>query len=435
VSEQESASNVAEFTVSELSFALKRTVEDAYGYVRVRGEISGYRGPHTSGHAYFALKDEGAKIDAVVWRGVFQRLRFKPEEGMEVVASGKMTTYPGKSAYQIVVDALEPAGAGALMALLEERLRKLAVEGLFDAARKQLLPEYPRVIGVVTSPTGAVIRDILHRLADRFPVHVLVWPVRVQGETSAAEVAAAIRGFDALPVGGPIPRPDVVIVARGGGSLEDLWSFNEEVVARAVAASPIPVISGVGHETDFTICDFVADLRAPTPSAAAEIASRPDEEWVEEVRGLEERLEVGAWDLLDEKRRRVAELAGSYVFREPRRMVEMSAQRIDELGLQLQRGLENTWRHRKQMAVALLQRWMALRPERKVAECGLRLKGAMGRLRALGPEETLRRGYTLVQSPDGKLIRGVTAAKKQGELVVRFSDGKLPVAVKKGCGL
>ena len=196
-------------------------------------------------------------------------------------------------------------------------------------------------------------------------------------------------------------------------------------------ASPVPVISGVGHETDFTICDFAADLRAPTPSAAAEMASRPDEEWIDEICGLEERLEVGVWDLLEGKKRRVAELAGSYVFREPRRMVELSAQRVDELGLQLQRGLENAWRHRKQMAMALLQRWMALRPERKMAECALRLKGAMDRLRALGPDETLRRGYTLVQSPDGRLIWGVAAAKKQGELVVRFSDGKLPVVVKK----
>ena len=213
------ASNIPEFSVSELSFALKRTVEDAYGFVRVRGEISGYRGPHSSGHAYFAIKDESAKIDAVVWRGVMSKLRVRPEEGMEVIASGKITTYPGKSSYQIVVDSLEPAGVGALMALIEERKRKLAAEGLFDPARKQLLPDMPSVVGVVTSPTGAVIRDILHRIADRFPVHVLVWPVRVQGETAAAEIAAAIRGFNGLVPGGAIPRPDVLVVARGGGSL------------------------------------------------------------------------------------------------------------------------------------------------------------------------------------------------------------------------
>ena len=216
-----SGANAPEFTVSELSGALKRAIEDRFGYVRVRGEISGYRGPHSSGHVYFSLKDANARLDAVIWKGVFARLRVKPEEGLEVVATGKITTFPGKSAYQIIVESLEPAGVGALMALLEARRRALAAEGLFDAARKQLLPYLPRVIGVVTSPTGAVIRDILHRLTDRFPVHVLVWPVRVQGETSAAEVAQAIRGFNALAPGGAIARPDLIIVARGGGSLED----------------------------------------------------------------------------------------------------------------------------------------------------------------------------------------------------------------------
>jgi exodeoxyribonuclease VII large subunit len=263
--------NLPEWTVSELSAALKKTVEDAYGFVRVRGEITGYRGPHSSGHCYFALKDEGAKIDAVVWKGNFNRLRFKPEDGLEVIATGRLTTYPGRSSYQIVIESLEPAGIGALMALLEERKKKLAAEGLFDEARKQLLPFLPAVIGVVTSPTGAVIRDILHRLADRFPRHVLVWPVRVQGEGSAAEVAAAIHGFNTCEDGGLIARVDLIIVARGGGSLEDLWSFNEEIVVRAAAASLIPLISAVGHETDFTLIDFVADRRAPTPTAAAEM--------------------------------------------------------------------------------------------------------------------------------------------------------------------
>src|SRR5580692_3593446 len=237
--------NIPEWTVSELSAALKRTVEDAYGHVRVRGEISGYRGPHSSGHAYFALKDETARIDAVVWSRVFGRMRIKPEEGLEVVATGRLTTFPGRSTYQIVIETLEPAGLGALMALLEQRKQKFAAEGLFDEARKQLLPFLPAVIGVVTSPTGAVIRDILHRLSDRFPRRVLVWPVRVQGEGSAAEVAAAIEGFNALPerATGFLPRrPDLIIVARGGGSLEDLWSFNEEIVVRAAAASFIPLI-------------------------------------------------------------------------------------------------------------------------------------------------------------------------------------------------
>src|SRR5689334_11333347 len=264
--------NAPEFTVSELSSALRRTVEDAYGHVRVRGEISGFRGPHSSGHCYFALKDENAKIEAVIWKFAHARMRFKPQEGLEVIATGRLTTFPGKSTYQIVIEALEPAGVGALMALMEERKKKLAAEGLFDERRKQLLPWLPEVIGVVTSPTGAVIRDILHRLNDRFPRRVLVWPVRVQGEGSAEQIAAAIRGFNALPEDGKVPRPDVLIVARGGGSLEDLWSFNEEIVVRAAADSVIPLISAVGHETDITLIDFASDKRAPTPTAAAEMA-------------------------------------------------------------------------------------------------------------------------------------------------------------------
>src|SRR5438045_6853845 len=234
--------------------------------------MSGFGGAHSSGHCYFALKDENAKIEAVVWKSRPYRMRFKPQEGLEVIAPGKLTTYPGSSKYQIVIEALEPAGIGALMALMEERKKKLAAEGLFAEGRKQLLPWLPEVIGVVTSPTGAVIRDILHRLQDRFPRRVLVWPVKVQGDGSAEQVAAAIRGFNTLPEGGRIPRPDLLIVARGGGSLEDLWSFNEEIVVRAADDSMIPLISAVGHETDITLIDFAADKRAPTPTAAAEIA-------------------------------------------------------------------------------------------------------------------------------------------------------------------
>jgi exodeoxyribonuclease VII large subunit len=294
--------NAPEFTVSELSSALKRTVEDAYGHVRVRGEISGFRGPHSSGHCYFALKDESAKIEAVIWKGVHSRMRFKPQEGLEVIATGKLTTYPGSSKYQIVIEAIEPAGIGALMALVEERKRKLAAEGLFDEARKQLLPWLPEVIGIVTSPTGAVIRDILHRLQDRFPRRVLVWPVKVQGEGSAEQVAAAIRGFNALPEGGKIPRPDLLIVARGGGSLEDLWSFNEEIVVRAAADSMIPLISAVGHETDITLIDFAADKRAPTPTAAAEMAVPVRSELFIEVTALARRTMV-CWQRGQEARR------------------------------------------------------------------------------------------------------------------------------------
>ncbi|MCJ9670323.1 exodeoxyribonuclease VII large subunit, partial [Neorhizobium sp. SHOUNA12B] len=270
--DNDSPTNLTEFSVSELSGSIKRTVENAFDHVRVRGEISGYRGQHSSGHAYFSLKDDRARIDAVIWKGTFPRIKFRPEEGMEVIATGKITTFPGSSKYQIVIENLEPAGAGALMALLEERRRRLGAEGLFDQSRKRLLPFLPQVIGVVTSPTGAVIRDILHRIADRFPVHVIVWPVKVQGEGSGDEVAAAIRGFNAMAPGGPIKRPDVLIVARGGGSLEDLWSFNDEAVVRAAAESEIPLISAVGHETDWTLIDHAADIRAPTPTGAAEMA-------------------------------------------------------------------------------------------------------------------------------------------------------------------
>src|SRR5437588_6323252 len=294
--------NAPEFTVSELSSALKRTVEDAYGHVRVRGEISGFRGPHSSGHCYFALKDENAKIEAVIWKGTHSRMRFKPQEGLEVIATGKLTTYPGSSKYQIVIEALEPAGVGALMALMEARKKMLAAEGLVNEARKQILPWLPEVIGVVTSPTGAVIRDILHRLEDRFPRRVLVWPVKVQGDGSAEQVAAAIRGFNALPETGRIPRPDLLIVARGGGSLEDLWSFTEESVVRAAASSLIPLISAVGHETDITLIDFAADKRAPTPTAAAEMAVPVRSELLVEVASLARRTMV-YWQRGQESRR------------------------------------------------------------------------------------------------------------------------------------
>ena len=287
-------SNAAEFSVSELAGAIKRAIEDGFGYVRLRGEISGFRGPHSSGHCYFSLKDERAKIDAVVWRGVYSKLKMKPEEGMEVIAQGRVTTYPNSSKYQIVIEAMEPAGIGALMALLEERKRKFAAEGLFDDAAKQPLPFLPKVVGIITSPTGAVIRDMLAGFNERFPAHVIVWPVRVQGETSAAEVAAAIRGFNALDGAGRTARPDILIVARGGGSLEDLWSFNEEIVVRAAAESKIPLISAVGHETDWTLIDLVADARAPTPTKAAEWAVPKYADLLAQNDDLAQRLKHGA---------------------------------------------------------------------------------------------------------------------------------------------
>ncbi len=333
----ESRTNAAEYTVSEISGALKRTVEDAFGNVRVRGEISGYRGPHSSGHAYFALKDDRARLEAVIWKGVMGRLKFRPEEGMEVIATGKLTTYPGSSKYQIVIDNLEPAGAGALMALLEERKRRLAAEGIFDPARKQLLPYMPRVIGVVTSPTGAVIRDILHRIGDRFPLHILVWPVRVQGETAGAEVTSAVNGFNALPAGGAIRRPDLIIVARGGGSLEDLWGFNDEGLARAVAASDIPVISAVGHETDWTLIDLAADVRAPTPTGAAEIAVPVKADLEATLANLSARLRACVSRGLD--RRRQAARAAARAIPSPDQLLAVPRRRFDEATGRLDRAL------------------------------------------------------------------------------------------------
>ncbi len=281
--------NQPEFTVSELSGAVKRVIEGEFGLVRVRGEIGRVSRP-ASGHLYFDLKDDRSVIAAISWKGQVARMQVRPEEGMEVIATGKMTTFPGQSKYQLIVDDVAPAGAGALMAMLEKRRAALQAEGLFEAARKKPIPFLPGVIGVVTSPSGAVIRDILHRLRDRFPRHVLIWPVAVQGQECAAQVAAAIRGFNAIEPGGPIPRPDLLIVARGGGSLEDLWGFNEEIVVRAAAASRIPLISAVGHETDTTLIDHAADRRAPTPTAAAEMAVPVRGELLAAVEGFGARL-------------------------------------------------------------------------------------------------------------------------------------------------
>ncbi|NEJ69117.1 exodeoxyribonuclease VII large subunit [Rhizobium phaseoli] len=338
VFDSDSPTNLAEYSVSELSGSIKRTVETAFDQVRVRGEISGYRGPHSSGHAYFALKDDRARIDAVIWKGTFSRLKFRPEEGMEVIATGKVTTFPGSSKYQIVIETLEPAGAGALMALIEERKRKLGAEGLFDAARKKRLPFMPRVIGVVTSPTGAVIRDILHRISDRFPVHVLVWPVKVQGEGSGEEVANAIRGFNALEPAGAIPRPDVLIVARGGGSLEDLWSFNDEIVVRAAAESRIPLISAVGHETDWTLIDYAADVRAPTPTGAAEMAVPVKAELEAQAAALAARLQGCMNRQMDQRRQSVRALMRALPSLD--QLLALPRRRFDEAAAGLGRGLE-----------------------------------------------------------------------------------------------
>ena len=324
--------NLPEYSVSELSRALKRTVEDAYSYVRVRGEVSGFKRAG-SGHLYMTLKDDSSVIDGVCWRGVAGRLSIQPEDGLEVIVTGKLTTYAARSKYQLVIESMELAGEGALLKLLEERRKKLAAEGLFDESRKRPLPFLPEVIGVVTSPTGAVIRDILHRLADRFPRHVLLWPVLVQGETAADQVAAAIEGFNRIEPGGTVPRPDLLIVARGGGSLEDLWAFNEEAVVRAAASSAIPLISAVGHETDVTLIDHAADRRAPTPTAAAEMAVPVRTDLLAQVLDDSRRMVSGLGRLLEEQRIRVEGLARGLP--DPVALLRSNEQRLDDLSERL----------------------------------------------------------------------------------------------------
>lgn len=416
-------SRVEPLTVSALTAQIKEILEDQVGEVSVQGEISNLR-HQSSGHYYFTLKDEGSQIPCALFKGSAGRLAVAPKDGAKVVAAGEVSVYAPRGAYQLIVRSLEPAGKGDLHQRFEELKRKLQGEGLFEESRKRSIPEFVRRVGMITSPTGAAVRDAIHVLQRRCPrIGITVFGVKVQGEGAAEEVADAIGEMGKRDF-------DVLLVVRGGGSLEDLWAFNEEVVARAVAASLVPVISGVGHETDFTICDFVADLRAPTPSVAAEMVSRPDEDWGEEVRAWGDRLGEATLEFLQEKKRRVTDLAGSYVFREPRKMVEMSGQRVDELAVQLLRGLESGWRYRKQYVEGLLGRWAALRPERKFRELSLRVQAAADRLRAMGPEETLKRGYALIQTPDGKLIRKVKAARDQGDLVVRFVDGKVEVKVK-----
>src|SRR4051812_25615153 len=365
------ASNLLEYTVSELSLALKRSIEDGFSHVRVRGEISGYK-RHGSGHCYFALKDADAVLDAVCWRQTAIRIPLKPEDGMEVVCTGRLTTYPGRSKYQLVIDTIELAGIGALLRILEERRQRLAAEGLFDAERKKKLPFLPEVIGIVTSPTGAVIRDILHRLVDRFPRRVLVWPVAVQGDGAAAQVAAAIAGFNRLPAGGPaennVPRPDLVIVARGGGSLEDLMPFNEEIVVRAAAESAIPLISAVGHETDTTLIDHAADRRAPTPTAAAEMAVPVRIDLVAEMSAKAARLSGGLSRLVSERPPRPARVAARRP--PPQDLLGAAAQRLDDRS--------------ERLRLAIAARLVAARQRLDLAAMGLRpaaLAADIGRAR------------------------------------------------------
>jgi exodeoxyribonuclease VII large subunit len=412
--------NAPALSVSELSAALKRTVEDGFSHVRVRGEISGFKRVG-SGHCYFTLKDDAANIDAVIWRGTAASIRFQPEDGIEVIATGRLTTYPARSRYQIVVERLELAGQGALMALLDRRRRALAAEGLFDEARKRPLPFAPRRIGVVTSPTGAVIRDILHRLEDRFPSHVLLWPVPVQGEGAAEKVAVAIQGFNALP-----EPPDLIIVARGGGSIEDLWAFNEEVVVRAVAGSAVPVISAVGHETDTTLCDYAADRRAPTPTAAAEMAVPVRAELLAQVRELGARTERCARRATERAAEQMQALLRHWPEREA--LLAPQQQRLDDLAERLPRGLRGRLdRARGELGHAA----GALRPGLLQAV----YRRSRDRLEALWrvaqlahPNKPLERGYARVEDRDGHTLISAAAAREAKRLRLVFADGKLDVA-------
>lgn len=435
--------NAEPLTVSEISQALKRTVEDRFGFVRLRGELSGVKRA-ASGHMYCALKDENAVLDGVMWRGNAGRLPFRPEDGLEVVATGKITTYPGRSKYQIVIERMELAGEGALLALLEKTKARLEAEGLFDPARKRPLPYLPRTIGVVTSPTGAVIRDILHRLADRFPSRVIVWPVLVQGQGAAEQVAGAVRGFSALPQG-HADRPDLVIVARGGGSIEDLWSFNEEVVVRAIADCPIPTISAVGHETDTTLADYAADRRAPTPTAAAEMAVPVRAELAAALADFEARKKRAILRPVQLGRERLQARADRLPKREA--LLEPHAQRLDDLAERLRRGLRDRAAQGRErlsnlrLAPAVLERNLReaqralagqkLAPalvERPLAERRERL-AALGRLaEQLHPDRPLARGYVRVTGPDGRTITDRAAAAQEAALTLKFRDGELVVA-------
>ncbi|MCV0383192.1 MAG: exodeoxyribonuclease VII large subunit [Erythrobacter sp.] len=435
--------NAEALSVSAISQALKRTVEDRFGFVRVRGELSGVKRA-ASGHLYTCLKDDKAVIDGVMWRSATPRLPFVPEDGLEVVASGKLTTYPGRSKYQIVIERMELAGEGALLALLEKTKARLEAEGLFASERKRALPFLPRTIGVVTSPTGAVIRDILHRLADRFPTRVIVWPVLVQGQGAAEQVAGAVRGFSSMPEDHP-DRPDLVIVARGGGSIEDLWSFNEEAVVRAIADCTIPTISAVGHETDTTLADYAADHRAPTPTAAAEMAVPVRAELAATIADLVHRQRQCALRPVTLGRERLE----ARVQRLPRAeaLLQPQAQRLDELAERLRRGLtDKAARGRAnlaelRLAPSLLQRnWReasrALAGQRfdpglvarPLVERRERLAALARVMTSLDPDNVLRRGYVRVENGAGTTLTTRATAEKEAALRLIFRDGALDVA-------
>lgn len=432
------------YTVSEVAQSIKRMVEDRFGRLSLRGEISGWK-VASSGHVYFRLKDGDAVIDAVCWRGTTGKLSFKPEDGLEVIASGKLTTYPGKSSYQIVVDSMQPAGVGALMALLEKRRKALEEEGLFAQERKKKLPFLPQTIAVITSPTGAVIRDILHRISERFPVNVLVFPVAVQGEGAAEQIAGAINFFNSLPASSTIARPELLIVARGGGSIEDLWAFNEEVVVRAAANSQIPLISAVGHETDTTLIDYAADMRAPTPTAAAEMAVPVREELRLAVGQLSLRHEGAILRLLSQRNEQLQGLARGLP--KPMQLLQTATQRLDDWHERLLSSLP-AFLTRKEQQLTMLS--AALRPKtlqneisrtnEKLADFSARINSAITRKIDAGNEKTnnlasllesvnykkiLARGFALVKDKNGKLITKSQDARTSANLKIIFSDGEI----------
>lgn len=414
--------NQAEYSVSEIAGHVKRMVEDTFGFVRVRGEISKVTVNAGSGHCYLTLKDDKATLDAVCWKGTMARLAHKPQAGLEMIATGKLTTYPGASKYQMVIESLEPAGVGALMAMLEARKKALAAEGLFAPERKKPLPFLPQTIGIVTSPTGAVIRDILHRLADRFPRHVLLWPVPVQGTGAAEKIAEAIRGFNSIT-----PRPDVIIVARGGGSIEDLWAFNEEVVVRAAAASAIPLISAVGHETDTTLIDYAADRRAPTPTAAAEMAVPVRDELLAKLEQLSAANHQAMRSLLSRHQERVVGLARGLP--RPQQLVASMAQALDMLSERLQQSLPRSLQLRQEklarLAVSLSPRYLnerLLREQQRVTQLGALLE-------SLNVLSVLKRGFVLVKEAGGALITRADAMPASGALTLQFHDGERAVNV------
>jgi exodeoxyribonuclease VII large subunit len=434
-------SNLREFSVTELSAALKRAVEDQFAVVRVRGEISGLKF-HSSGHVYFDLKDDKAVLNAVIWRGVAARLKVRPEAGLEVICTGKLSTYAGSSRYQLIVEQVELAGLGALMAMLDERRKKLAGEGLFDVAHKKALPFLPEVIGVITSPTGAVIRDIMHRLNARFPRRVLIWPVAVQGEGAAAQVAAAITGFNGMPAN--FPRPDLLIVARGGGSVEDLMAFNDEAVVRAAAASAIPLISAVGHETDTTLIDFASDMRAPTPTAAAELAVPVRADLLAQTLDFERRLVRVFARSMEDHRRHLAQLAR--VLPRPESLFATPRQRLDIAGDKLAQALRrNLQIHRNeftevaaQLRMRMLQDRMKISGERanalgarayqaqktRLAKARRNLDGVSRELELISYRKVLERGFALVRGEGGAVRRRANAIVAGEALTLTFADGE-----------